>query len=196
MKNEVSWANPATAGIVGLCAAVIPLSVKNIGWIPPETALHLIPLLFLGGLVQVICGIIEFRRGGLLLGTPLIVFGLLLTMFPAFSDLMPLWLEVPAVPNHVIGLGVLVVCVYIISLFIVAGLISWLLSVLLLIVDVGLFLVGFSAVGVLGREAYVLGWVLVFIFGLGMLYLGCAFYLNEIFGKQILPVGSPLFKKA
>ncbi len=63
MEEKVTWANPATAGIVGLCTVVIPLAVLNLGWIPPQSAPLLISWLLFGGLVQVIAGIIEFKRG-------------------------------------------------------------------------------------------------------------------------------------
>ena len=88
MNNNISWANPATAGIVGLCTVVIPLSVLNLGWIPPEGAPLIIGWLIFGGLVQVICGIIEFKRGGLRLATPLLVFGLMVWITPASGQIV------------------------------------------------------------------------------------------------------------
>lgn len=194
-EKEVFWANPATAGIIGLCCVVIPLAALNLGWVAPEGAPLIIAWLLFGGLVQVICGIIEFRRGGLLFATPLLVFGLMLCVTPAVGEILKIWMKNPAVPPCITGVGFLVVAVYVIALFIAAGLVSRFLFVLLLVLDIGLWLVGLADAGVLGRGAGVAGWYLLFIFAAGMLYVACALFLNELFGRQILPIGAPLFKR-
>ena len=193
-NNSVSWANPATAGVVGLCAVVIPLSVLNLGWLPPESAPLIIGWLIFGGIVQVISGIIEFKRGGLLFATPLLVFGLMLCITPAFGEITKIWLESPGVPPSVMGVGFLVVAVYVIAFFIATGLVSWFLFVLCLILDLGLWFVGLASIGVLGAGAGAFGWLLLLIFAIGMLYVACALFLNEMFGKPVLSIGVPLFK--
>ncbi len=193
-NNSVSWANPATAGVVGLCAVVIPLSVLNLGWLPPESAPLIIGWLIFGGIVQVISGIIEFKRGGLLFATPLLVFGLMLCITPAFGEITKIWIESPGVPPSVMGVGFLVVAVYVIAFFIATGLVSWFLFVLCLILDLGLWFVGLASIGVLGAGAGAFGWLLLLIFAIGMLYVACALFLNEMFGKPVLSIGAPLFK--
>ena len=149
MINNVSWANPATAGIIGLCTVVIPLSILNLGWIPPESAPIIIGWLLFGGLVQVICGIIEFKRGGLLFATPLLVFGLMLCITPAFGEIVKIWIKGSAVPPAVTGVGFLVVAVYVAAFFVATGLVSWFLFTLCLLLDLGLWFVGLTDAGVL-----------------------------------------------
>lgn len=194
-EKEMTWANPATAGIIGLCCVVIPLAMLNLGWITPEGAPLLITWLLFGGLVQVITGIIEFKRGGLLFATPLLVFGLMLCITPAVGEITKIWIGNSAVPAAVSGVGFLVVAVYVIALFIAAGLVSKLLFILLLILDCGLWLVGLGDVGLLSRGVQVFGWFLLLVFALGMLYVACTLFLNELFDKPVLPMGAPLFKK-
>jgi len=195
MVKEISWANPATAGIVGLCTVVIPLAILNLGWIPRQSAPLIIGWLLFGGLVQVICGIIEFKRGGLLFATPLLVFGLMLCITPAFGEITKIWIKDFTVPPAANGVGFLVVAVYVAAFFIATGLISWFLFVLCLLLDAGLWLVGFAAAGVLGAGAGATGWFLLLIFALGMLYVACALFLDELFERPVLPIGTPLFKK-
>lgn len=195
MDNNVSWANPATAGIIGLCTVVIPLSILNLGWIPPESAPIIIGWLLFGGLVQVICGIIEFKRGGLLFATPLLVFGLMLCITPAFGEIVKIWIKSSAVPPSVTGVGFLVVAVYVAAFFVATGLVSWFLFTLCLLLDLGLWFVGLTDAGVLSSGAGTFGWYCLLIFATGMLYMACALFLNEMFGQQVLPIGAPLFKK-
>lgn len=195
MGKEIAWANPATAGIVGLCTVVIPLAILNLGWIPSESAPLIIGWLLFGGLVQVICGIIEFKRGGLLFATPLLVFGLMLCITPAFGEITKIWIKDFSIPPAANGVGFLVVAVYVAAFFIATGLISWFLFLLCLLLDAGLWLVGFAAAGVLGAGAGAVGWFLLLIFALGMLYMACALFLNELFERSVLPIGGPLFKK-
>lgn len=196
MNNNISWANPATAGIVGLCTVVIPLSVLNLGWIPPEGAPLIIGWLIFGGLVQVICGIIEFKRGGLLFATPLLVFGLMLCITPAFGEIVKIWIKDLAVPPAVTGVGFLVVAVYVAAFFVATGLVSWFLFTLCLLLDLGLWLVGLTDAGALAPAAGTIGWYCLLIFAIGMLYMACALFLNEMFDKPLLPIGAPLFKKS
>jgi succinate-acetate transporter protein len=196
MNQQMTWANPATAGILGLCTVVIPLSMLNLGWIAPQSAPIIISWLFFGGLLQVIAGIIEFRRGGLLFGTPLLVFGLMLCITPAFGEIIKIWINDPTVGPAVSGIGFLVVAVYVAAFFIATGLVSWYLFVLCILLDVGLWLVGLTGAGVLqAGMAGTLGWYSLLIFAVGMLYLACALFLNEMFGKPLLPIGAPLFKR-
>ncbi len=192
MNNQMTWANPATAGIMGLCTVVIPLAMTNLGWIEPSPLL--IGWLIFGGLVQVITGIIEFKRGGLLFATPLLVFGFMLCITPAFGEIVKIWIKTDAVSAAVSGVGFLVVAVYVAAFFIACGLVSWFLFTLVLLLDLGLWLVGFAGAGVLGAGAGTIGWYCLLIFALGMLYMACALFLNEMFNKPLLPIGSPLFQ--
>jgi len=192
MNNQVTWANPATAGIMGLCTTVIPLSMTNLGWIEPSPLL--IGWLIFGGLVQVITGIIEFKRGGLLFATPLLVFGFMLCITPAFGDIVKIWINADAVSGAVSGVGFLVIAVYVVTFFISCGLVSWYLFTVVLFLDLGLWLVGFAGAGVLGAGAGTIGWYCLLIFALGMLYMACALFINEMFNKPVLPTGAPLFQ--
>jgi uncharacterized protein len=195
MGKEMTWANPATAGIVGLCTVVIPLAFLNLGWVPAASAPIIIGWLIFGGLVQVIAGIIEYKRGGLLFATPLLVFGLMLCITPAFGEITKIWIKDFAVPPAINGVGFLVIAVYVAAFFVATGLVSKFLFAICLLLDVGLWLVGLTDVGLLAAAAGRFGWLLLLIFAVGMLYIACALFLNELFERQVLPIGAPIFSK-
>jgi hypothetical protein len=145
-------------------------------------------------LIQVIAGIIELRReGGILLATPLIVFGFMLCITPAFGEMVKLWIGATSAPAAANGAGFLVVAVYVISLFVATGTISGLLFVLCILLDIGLWLAGLSFLGVVGGALAAVGWIVLLVFALGMLYMACGIYLAEVFGRPILPLGKPIF---
>ncbi|MEW5922334.1 MAG: GPR1/FUN34/YaaH family transporter [Bacillota bacterium] len=191
MGKDVSWGNTQACGILGLCTVVIPLSALNLGWIPVEGAPIVIPWLLFGGLVQIICGIIDFRRGGLLLATPLVLFGFMLCITPAFGEIVKIWIKSPA-PGYLNGVGFLVVAAFVLALLYATGLVSSTVFYLVILLDIGLWLVGLAGLGIVGLA--VPGWYLLLIFALGMVYVACAIYLNEVFGRQVLPLGAPIFK--
>ncbi|MGB9886262.1 MAG: hypothetical protein ACPLPT_07335 [Moorellales bacterium] len=188
------WSNPGVAGILGLCCVVIPLCCMNLGWLPPQGAPVLLGWLIFGGIVQIVAGIIELRRGGgILLGTPLIVFGFMLCVTPAFGEMVKIWANAPAAPAAANGVGFMVVAAYVISLFVAVGTISGLLLFLCVLLDIGLWLAGLTFLGVIGGALSAVGWIALLVFALGMLYMACGIYLAEVFGRPVLPIGKPIF---
>lgn len=194
-EKDIGWANPSTAGIIGLCCAIMPLVVLKLGWVGPEGAPVLIGWLITGGLLQIVCGIIEARRGGLLFSTPLLILGFTATIAPAIGEIIKIWIKGSTVPPTMSGVGFLVIAVWAIALFAASGLVSRFLFILMGVLDLSLWLLGLSMVGVVGAGADIAGSYLLLIFLLGMIYVACALFLNELFGKEMLPIGSPVFKR-
>jgi len=63
------------------------------------------------------------------------------------------------------------------------------------ILDLALWLLGLSMLGVLGQGSDMLGSYLLLVFLAGMIYVACALFLNELFEKELLPIGKPVFTK-
>lgn len=72
------------------------------------------------------------------------------------------------------------------------GLVSKTVFYLCILLDLVLWFVGLASLGVVALG--VIGWYLLLIFALGMVYVACAIYLNEVFGRAVLPLGAPMFK--
>jgi len=195
VEKETAWANPSAAGIIGLCCAITPLVILKLGWVGPEGAPILIGWLITGGLLQIVAGIIEARRGGLLFSTPLLILGFTATIAPAIGELVKIWIKGGAVPPTLSGVGFIVIAIWAIALFVASGLVSKFLFFLMGILDLALWLLGLSMLGVLGQGSDMLGSYLLLVFLAGMIYVACALFLNELFEKELLPIGKPVFTK-
>ena len=60
-KSEPQWANPGALGLAAFGLNTILLQVHNLGWI--DSTMPLVYGMFWGGIIQVIAGIIDGRRG-------------------------------------------------------------------------------------------------------------------------------------
>ena len=60
-KEEPQWANPGALGLAGFGLNTILLQIHNIGWI--DSTMPLIFGFFLGGVAQIVAGIIDAKRG-------------------------------------------------------------------------------------------------------------------------------------
>lgn len=195
MEKEIGWANPSSAGIMGLCCAIMPLAVLKVGWVDPAGAPILIGWLITGGLLQIVAGIIESKRGGLLFSTPLLILGFTATIASAIGEIMKIWIKDFTIPPTMSGVGFLVIAAWVIALFVASGLVSRFLFILMGILDLALWLLGLSMLGVLGQGSDMVGSYLLLAFLAGMIYVACALFLNELFGKEMLPIGKPVFTR-
>jgi len=74
-NGQVSWGAAAPAGMCALSVGVVGIFAFITGFVPPESALLLVVWLGVCALVQVIAGIIEFRRGDTAFAFCLLNFG-------------------------------------------------------------------------------------------------------------------------
>lgn len=190
---EQKWANATITGVVGLCCGVLPLCALNLGWIPSTAAPLLIPWLIISGFTQFIGGLINLKRGDVALGSALMVFGLLLTLTPGIEVILTMTLGI-TIPPIIQGYAFIVLAIYGIAFMVVLGLASWFLFVAGVFLDLGLWLVALANIGCVAATWATYGWVSFFIFTLCMIYTFCTIYLNESFGRQVLPLGTPLYK--
>lgn len=176
-----------------MICAIMPLVVLKLGWVGPEGAPVLIGWLITGGLLQIAAGLIEARRGGLLFATPLLILGFTATIAPAIGELVKIWIKGATVPPVMSGIGFVVIAVWGIAFFFATGLVSRFLFILCGFLDAALWLLGLAMLGVVGPGADMIGTYCLLIFLVGMLYVACALFLNELFGKEVLPIGKPVF---
>ena len=87
-NGQVSWGTAAPAGNCALSVGVIGIVAYAMGFVPPESAPLLVAWLFVCTLVQVIAGIIEYKRGDSVFSFCLLNFGAILQGGAALTFLM------------------------------------------------------------------------------------------------------------
>jgi len=200
-RQEVVWATPVAGGLLGLVLALVVLAPYFANWMGPDTAFMLFPWLIVSGLAQFLVGIIEFRRGDIILATPFFAFGFLIVFGLALSLGWRAWgagAGVELNPN-IEGWVLLFFALMVAMISFGVGRISWLLTVALLIAALALLLISlFILIASQGWEVsnYLarVGGVLIGVFGAIVFYAASALYLNAAFARPLLPLGKPLFK--
>ncbi len=180
MENETKKLNPGPLGLIGFGLATILLNIHNLGLIELSNAV--IALGFaLGGLVQMISGLYEFKNKNTVVGTAFIVFG------GFWFTLVLIWLLPGGVSSTTMGYFNLIwLLVGIIFLFAVlkeniitrlvfSGLVS-LFFLLMLANFIGFDWISITA-GVVGV-----------ITGLLALYNAAGQIFHEVYGRKILPL--------
>lgn len=183
MENE-KVLNPGPLGLVGFGLATLLLNIHNLGLI--NLSIVIVALgVSLGGLVQLIAGLYEFKNKNTFAGTAFIAFG------GFWFSLVLIWLlpakSVDAADNVSMGFYLLIWALFGGSLFVATfkhPLISRLIFGGLTLLFVLLALTEFTMVGQIRTLAGVVG----VIVGLLALYSAAGQILREEFGRQILPL--------
>jgi len=194
-QQQQVWANAAPWGIMAVAVLTACLGAVHTGLVPASSAPLFIGILLSCSLPQVIASIIAFRRGDILLGSILGLFGTVVTLGAAFT----VWIQVFKAPAPGAFTGEIMAYFWI-TLFIITevfaigfGRMSWFL--LAGIAEVGvmfLFLALFVWLGI-PILAFIAG-ILSFVFAAFCIYAPSAIMLGEHFQRPILPLGGPCFK--
>lgn len=183
------FADPTAVGMAGFALTTFLLSLINAGWL--EQLGTFIPLaLFYGGLVQLLCGMWEFRNNrtfGAVVFTSYGAFWLAFGFLFFFAENLGVFADVGAsVGWTLVGWTVFTLYVWIATIklnravFIMFS--AFLLTLLLL--DVG-FLFAMQGLIVIGGYTGIL-------FAISAWYISAASFLNHAFGRVVLPFGPPL----
>ena len=208
MSNSVSdgvrvsdtSANPAPLGLLGFGMTTILLNLHNAGFYPLNVMIMGMGL-FVGGLAQVIAGVLESRKGN--------TFGM--TAFTAYGffwiSLVTIWLlpktGAAAADQFAMGWYLVMWGVFTLGMFIgtlrinrALQVVFSTLTVLFALLAIENFLIGFGTVGTdiglldggktVGLGA---GWVGL-VCGLSAVYASLAQVINEVWGRILLPLGN------
>jgi uncharacterized protein len=183
-------ANPAVLGLFGYGMSTVLLSLANSGLYPVD-GMVIAMALFFGGAAQTMVAAMAFKLGD--------TFGVV-----AFGGYSFLWLsfglinvgavrEWWTVDGTAIGWYLILWMVFTIFLLIASTVAPRVLTFVLALTVVLLGSLGFGALT--GNAALSLfGGYEGIVTGAAAMYLGFAFLVNEMYGKTVLPVGSPLRK--
>lgn len=185
-EKQNSGANPAPLGLLGFGLSTVLLNLINADLIPAAgLGMVLAMAIFYGGIIQIIVGILEFKRGS--------TFGTV-----AFSSYGAFWLSLAAI--HVLPGGAIaaVDSVSIGAYLIMWGVFSIFMFVGTLKLNRGLQVV-FSSLVVLffllgiaditdSATLKVIGGIEGIFVGASAIYVAGAEILNEMYGKKVLPL--------
>ncbi|MDR1165433.1 MAG: acetate uptake transporter [Deltaproteobacteria bacterium] len=180
----VTLANPTPLGLVTFGLSTILLSACNAGLLEAGAPV-LAQALFVGGLVQLIAGIMEFVKGNTFGCVVFSSFGGF-WISVGFFDILPVLKWAPKGSDGLAGTFMLIWGVYVLLLLtgVIKGkdLLAFVvgtLALLLFILAIGFYSGSAAIIKVAGFEGI--------ICGAAALYLGCAITLFETAGKKVLP---------
>lgn len=184
MSNQKVNANPGPLGLLGFGMTTILLNLHNAEIIPLSAVIVAMGFA-LGGLAQIIAGILEFKGGNTFGGTAFTAYGCF------WWSLIFIWVSpFGTVPADSVSMGFYLFIWFLFTLMMYIGtlkhnratqVVFLSLSALFLLLSIGDFT---------GAEVitHIAGWVGVFC-GLSAMYNSMAQVLNGEFGKTVLPLG-------
>lgn len=192
--NNGNWANPAAAGLLVLGFYLACLWPCAVGMAPHELIYILIPLGFVGGLVQFVAGLIELRSGAVLPGNVFLAFcGFMWLGF--WEKLLQALHILPHNTAAVDGWVFLVMAIVMVGVTPGYFLASTAASVFMVFTDIFFLSAAFyflTGAPVLWKIA---GWSLPFVI-LCTVWQALAIMLNPVFGREVVPLGSPWLKRS
>ena len=190
------WANPTPAGLIALAVACFGFFAVLSGQVE-ASATPLLGIWLLGGfLVQVIVGLLDLKAGNGTGGNTFLFFGAFFMLVGGLEFLFK-W--------HAANTGMVldaridgwawVVLTLTLWLWTLAFLKSpFLLTAVVLCVDVALPFIALADLGVIAKSATVISAWALLAAGVIAIYLASALLVNAAFGKKVLPMPGPLLK--
>ena len=178
-SNEI--ANPVTLGLYGFALAVILLSIHNLGIFGMDATI-IAAAIFMGGIAQLIAGLMEFKRNSMFTGT---VFTLLGLFWIAFGLLNAGTLGTPIHTSLSTFFLIFTILVVIMTFATFKSPKSFIITFVL--IDVTLILLtsgAFLEMEILTK----LGGAVGILAGAGAVYIGSAEMYAEQYKKQIMPL--------
>lgn len=186
MSQNLKLANPAPLGLMGFGMTTVLLNIHNAGFFPLDSMILAMGL-FVGGMAQVVAGILEFKKGNTFGLTAFTSYGFFWISLVALLFFPKLGLAEPTsaafMAWYFIMYGIFTGFMFIatlrsnkVSQFIFASL------TLLFFMLAARDLTGSSAIGIAA------GYVGI-ICGLAAIYDAMAQVINESYGEEVLPLG-------
>jgi succinate-acetate transporter protein len=189
---ENKLANPAPLGLMGFGMTTVLLNIHNAGFYDLGSMVLAMGI-FYGGLAQIVAGVLEYRKAntfGVTAFTSYGLFWLSLVGLIVIPHIIPA-VSAPsqtAMGSYLFMWGLFTFLMYISSLkkpaalqfvFISLTILFWLLAL-------GDFTGNTTFTKLAGYEGI--------ICGLSAIYLAMAEVINETYGKEVVPIGKPMFK--
>ncbi len=195
--NSHGWANPTAGGFAALGLALIGFYALFGGKVG-HNALPLLGIWLLGGfVVQLAVGLIELKEGSTTGGNTFLVFSAFFALVGGISFIFKYFAAINKWPlDATIDGYAFLVLALLLTLWTPAFLKGspMVLGVIIMILDVGLFFIGFMDLKVLTHAFALPTAYLCLIAGILSIYLSAAIVVNTAFSKAVLPVGTSIIK--
>ena len=188
MEKPGLLADSTPLGLGAFATCAFWLSLINSGLVPPPLIQAFIaPLIFFGGMIQILVGAWEIKRNNVFAATAFGTYGSFLLSFGFL-----IWLQVAHVidlgkyahmASGVFVLGYLIVSVY---LLLISFRTEWFMVMAFLIVVVELLLLALADFGLMSE--HIAGWVGILL-AVVIWYGAAAKLLNAVEGRIVLPLG-------
>ncbi len=192
MSTNDTTANPAPLGLLGFGMTTIILNIHNAGFTPLSSSILGMGL-FVGGLAQVIAGVMEFKKNNTFGATAFTAYGFFWIALVAIWTLPKMGLSEPTSP-FALAFFLAVWGIFTLGMFFGTLKLNRMLQVVFSSLTVLFFLLAArDFLHAAGNEAgtavgLFAGWVGLFC-GFSALYGCLAQVLNEVYGKTVLPLG-------
>ena len=190
-ESKPVFANPAPLGLIGFGSTTIILSLINAGLLPKGGEPVVLPLAFaVGGLIQIIAGMMEFRTGNTFGMVAFLSYGAFWWWFASLVLLGSHGVLALSQAGSTIAIVLIGWGVFTLYMWVATFRLSKALWCVFLTLWITFFLLGFGDllhVPTLSRAG---GW-LGLVCGLLAMYTSFALVTNSTFGKTVVPLGAP-----
>lgn len=186
-------ANPAPLGLAGFGLTTVVLSCINAGLLPADATNAVVPLAFaFGGVAQIIAGILEYANGNTFGTVAFTSYGLFWWWYSLMVWTVGAgWIKAPApsgVATALLMWGVFTLYMWVSTFRANKGVFS-----VFLLLSVTFFLLAAGDYG-WGPGKVIGGWVGIAT-GVAALYVSFAEVTNGAFGREVVPLGTPVIKE-
>lgn len=197
MSEQKGWATPGPAGLVALAVACFGFYAVLSGTVEP-TAVPVLGIWLLGGfIVQLSVALIELKSGVVTGGNVFLFFSAFFMFVGGFEFLFKYYAATKGLTIDFTIDGWLWLPLLITLLFWTAAYLKEspaIMSLVVLLLDVGVFFVTFMDMGVLARNFSPVAAYFLLAAGLCALWVASAIIVNTAFGRTVLPMPGPFLK--
>ncbi|MFA5041772.1 MAG: acetate uptake transporter [Bdellovibrionales bacterium] len=187
MAQANTLANPAPLGLMGFGMTTVLLNFHNAGFYPLDSMILAMGI-FYGGLAQLIVGLMEWKKGNTFGTTAFSSYGLFWISFVTLVLLPKTSLGIPAPDKATMGAFLGLWGIFTLMMFVATLRMSIALQVVFASLAVLFFLLAAGDFTKCELVTRIAGWEGIFC-GASAIYTAIAQVLNEVYGKNVLPIG-------
>ncbi len=181
---------PASLGLFGLAVAVLVLGVTYMDLADATDNALLIPwVLLFGATAQFVAGLMEFKRNNIFGATVFTFFSMAMYSI-ALTAIINVFTDVTVDTNHYVA-GLIAVLIFLVIVTFASMMTNKVLFSIVFVVDLAIpFLVAYY----LWDYGATIGGFLLLVTSALSFYAAAAVLLNTMAGKEVLPLGSPIWE--